>query len=248
MARLRDPEGGCPWDRAQTYRTIVPHTLEEAYEVADTIEREDFAELCDELGDLLFQIVFYSQLAKEESRFDFNDVVNAISDKLVRRHPHVFADAHFEDEQAQTRHWEELKQQERETRSAASSQLDGIARSLPALSLARKIQSRAAQVGFDWPDEQGVFEKLAEEIKELKDAWDNEQARTEEMGDILFTCVNLCRHASVDPEQALRQANSKFEQRFRDMESSALNASSRLESLSPERLEELWQQSKQIEK
>jgi len=257
MVRLRDPESGCPWDRAQTYKTIVPHTLEEAYEVADTIERGDFNELCDELGDLLFQIVFYAQLAKEEARFDFADVVQAISDKLERRHPHVFADAHFDNEQEQTRHWELLKQAEREEKAKSlndemdeepikqiTSQLDGIARSLPALSLARKIQSRAAQVGFDWPDEKGVFEKLHEEISELKEAWNDELAKTEEMGDLLFTCVNLCRHAGVDPEQALRLSNKKFEQRFRSMEVMTEKGETELRDLSPEQLESLWKKAK----
>lgn len=253
MSRLRDPESGCPWDRAQTYKTIVPHTLEEAYEVAETIEQEDYGALCDELGDLLFQIVFYAQLASEESCFDFADVVNAISDKLVRRHPHVFADAHFKDEQEQTRHWELLKQQERESRSDSAteeeqnqptSHLDGIARSLTALTLARKLQSRAARVGFDWPDVSGVFEKLQEEITELQAAWDDETRRAEEMGDLLFTCVNLCRHAQVDPEQVLRQANNKFESRFRTMESAVHSGTESLEDLSPEQLESLWQRAK----
>lgn len=254
MSRLRDPDAGCPWDRAQTYKTIVPHTLEEAYEVADTIEQGDFDALCDELGDLLFQIVFYAQLAKEESRFEFADVVKAISDKLERRHPHVFADAHFENEQQQTRHWEQLKQQEREAKAASAknespaarraSQMDDIARALPALSLARKIQSRAAQVGFDWPDVSGVYEKVQEEITELQQAWDDEQARTEEMGDLLFTCVNLSRHAGVDPEQALRQASNKFEQRFRSMEATAHQDANLLECLSEAQLESLWQRAK----
>lgn len=262
MSRLRDPESGCPWDLAQTYKSIVPHTLEEAYEVAETIEREDFDALCDELGDLLFQIVFYAQLAKEESRFDFEDVVKAISDKMERRHPHVFADAqiakmHFDSEQAQTRHWEELKQQEREAKveqesrsacePAATSQLDGITRSLPALSLARKVQSRAAQVGFDWPEVDGVFDKLQEEISELQEAWDDETARADEMGDLLFTCVNLSRHAGVDPEQVLRQANSKFERRFRGMETVACHESSSLEKMSADQLESCWQQVKNKE-
>lgn len=260
MARLRDPETGCPWDREQDFKSIVPHTLEEAYEVAETIERGDFNELCDELGDLLFQIVFYAQLASEESRFDFADVIAAISDKLVRRHPHVFADARFENEQEQTRHWEALKQQEREAKAATQvdesadqsmfqgpSLMDGIVRSLPALSLARKIQSRAAQAGFDWPDEKGILDKLNEEIAELKAAWDHEQERAEELGDVLFTCVNLCRHIGLDPEQVLRQANSKFERRFRDMEFRAQDNATPLASLSPEQLEVLWVKSKQSE-
>jgi len=265
MSRLRDPASGCPWDRAQTYKTIVPHTLEEAYEVADTIEQGDFDALCDELGDLLFQIVFYAQLAAEESRFEFADVVESIADKLERRHPHVFADAHFENEQAQTRHWESLKQQEREAKAVSAkaitesettkqqsdsqitSEMDGIARSLPALSLARKIQSRAARVGFDWPEAGGVFEKLQEEITELQEAWDDETKRAEEMGDLLFTCVNLCRHADVDPEQVLRQANKKFESRFRSMESVAqqqAGSTNSMETMSSEQLESLWQRAK----
>ena len=248
MSRLRDPESGCPWDRAQTFKTIVPHTLEEAYEVAETIEHGDYDALCDELGDLLFQIVFYAQLAKEDSRFEFADVVNAISDKLERRHPHVFADAHFENEQEQTRHWESLKQQEREAKSDSSAEqtslLDGITRSLPALSLARKLQSRAARVGFDWPDAKGVFAKLREELGELQEAWEDEEKRAEEMGDLLFTCVNLCRHVDLDPEQVLRQANQKFESRFRAMEQTTLADSGSLEALSTEQLETLWQQVK----
>ena len=256
MSRLRDPESGCPWDRAQTYKTIVPHTLEEAYEVADTIEQQDFEALCDELGDLLFQIVFYAQLASEESRFDFGDVVTAISDKLERRHPHVFADEKFDSEEEQTRHWEWLKQQERASQAEStadesaqatklkSSQMDGIARSLPALSLARKIQSRAAQVGFDWPEVKGVYEKVQEEISELQAAWDDKQAREEEIGDLLFTCVNLSRHADVDPEQALRLASKKFERRFRSMEATANQDSVSLDSLSDEQLESLWQRAK----
>ncbi|MGD8782799.1 MAG: nucleoside triphosphate pyrophosphohydrolase [Thioalkalispiraceae bacterium] len=272
MERLRDPEHGCPWDRAQTFKSIVPHTLEEAYEVADTIEQDNLAELCDELGDLLFQIVFYAQLAKEQGRFEFDDVIEAIADKLVRRHPHVFADMRFDSEQEQTRHWEMLKQQERESKTAVSedgtgqppvrgSQMDGIARSLPALSLARKIQSRAAQVGFDWPDAKGVFAKLHEEIDELQQAWKEPSKRAEEMGDLLFTCVNLCRHAEFDPEQILRQANQKFERRFRKMESllgagqsdkhtpqrEVRVSETKLADLTSEQLEVLWEAAKRTE-
>jgi len=245
MARLRDPQKGCPWDQKQSYRSIVPHTLEEAYEVADAIESGDFDGLRDELGDLLFQIVFYAQLAKEESRFEFSDVVNAISDKLIRRHPHVFADMSFANAEEQTAHWEATKAQERSANDAnTNSQLDGVAKGLPALSLARKLQSRAARVGFDWPSAQGVFEKLEEEADECREAWEDTEARMEELGDLLFTCVNLSRHADVDPEQALRLANKKFEQRFRRMESLADKKEMLLAELSEAQWEALWQQAK----
>lgn len=243
MRKLRDPDGGCPWDQAQTYQTIVPHTIEEAYEVADAIERKDYAELRDELGDLLFQVVFYARLAEEEGLFDFNDVVRGIADKLERRHPHVFGDMQFENAEAQTAHWETLKQQEREQKAVAerTSVLDGIAHTLPALSLAGKLQKRAAQVGFDWPQVQGVFDKLHEEIAELKADWHDPQRREDELGDLLFTCVNLARHAQADPEAALRHANHKFEQRFRAMETLAGSQGSALEACSADELEMLWQ-------
>lgn len=242
MRKLRDPDGGCPWDQAQTYQTIVPHTIEEAYEVADAIERRDYAELRDELGDLLFQVVFYARLAEEEGLFDFNDVVQGIADKLERRHPHVFGDMQFENAEAQTAHWEALKQQEREQKAVAerTSVLDGIAHTLPALSLAGKLQKRAAQVGFDWPSAQGVFDKLHEEIAELKADWHDPHRREDELGDLLFTCVNLARHAQADPEAALRHANQKFEQRFRAMEVLAETQGSALEACSADELEMLW--------
>ena len=242
MQRLRDPEKGCPWDRAQTYKTIVPHTLEEAYEVADAIEREDYIDLRDELGDLLFQVVFYAQLAQEEGRFDFEQVAGAIADKLERRHPHVFADKHFADAEEQTRHWEELKTQERAQKSAQTRQsiLDGIARTLPAISLASKLQKRAAQVGFDWPDKHGVIAKVHEELQELEEAWPDQARREDEMGDLLFTCVNLARHAGCDPEAVLRHANQKFERRFRDLET-ACNAQQRsVDQCSSDELESMW--------
>ncbi len=244
MAQLRDPQQGCPWDLKQTYKTIVPHTIEETYEVADAIERHDYAALCDELGDLLFQIVFYAQIAREEQRFAFDDVVNAICDKLERRHPHVFGEHKFDSVEQQTAHWEELKKQERTHQQQANSELDGIARSLPALSLARKLQSRAARVGFDWPDAQGVFDKLAEEINELKQAWHDPAMRADELGDLLFTCVNLSRHADEDPEAVLRQANNKFEQRFRCMEKLAGDHQQSLKDMSANELEHLWQRAK----
>jgi len=248
MQRLRDPDAGCPWDQAQTYKTIVPHTLEEAYEVADAIEREDYAELRDELGDLLFQVVFYAQLAKEEDRFDFEQVAAAIADKLVRRHPHVFADQKFADAEEQTRHWETLKQEERAAKAdqSQSSILDCIARTLPAMSLANKLQRRAAQVGFDWPDHTGVMDKVHEELAELQQDWADPDRREDEIGDLLFTCVNLARHAGCDPEAALRRANQKFESRFRELENRCHAQRRQLDQLSNDELELLWQQVKNI--
>jgi ATP diphosphatase len=242
MHRLRDPQQGCPWDLAQTYKTIVPHTLEEAYEVADAIEREDYTDLRDELGDLLFQVVFYAQLAEEDGRFDFNEIANGIADKLVRRHPHVFADMQFNDAEEQTRHWEELKKQERADKAETTqhSVLDGIARTLPALSLAGKMQKRAAQVGFDWPEWSGVIAKVQEELAELQESWSEPQRREEELGDLLFTCVNLARHAGCDPEAALRAANHKFDARFRALELAAQAQGRSLEQLSPDELDQLW--------
>lgn len=250
MRKLRDPQGGCPWDQAQTYATIVPHTLEEAYEVADAIARKDYDELRDELGDLLFQVVFYARLAEEESRFDFDDVIKGIADKLERRHPHVFGDLQFESAEAQTAHWEALKQQERDQKAAhaRTSLLDGIAHTLPALSLAAKLQKRAAQVGFDWPEVQGVFDKLHEEIAEVQADWSEPGRREEEIGDLLFTCVNLARHAQVDPEAALRRANHKFETRFRSMEAQAMEQGNSLAACCADELEALWAAAKTHDK
>ncbi len=246
MAQLRDPTTGCPWDKEQSFKTIVPHTLEEAYEVADAIEREDHVALRDELGDLLFQVVFYAQLAKEKNLFDFNDVVTSISDKLERRHPHVFADVVITDAQAQTVHWEQLKVQERKamTPSATPSVLDGMAQTLPALNLAQKIQKRAAQVGFDWPGHDGVVDKVREELAELVADWDDKDKRQEELGDLLFTCVNLARHAQTDAETALRCANRKFTQRFRAMEQRLSAAGVAIETASAAQKEAAWQEIK----
>jgi len=248
MQRLRDPDRGCPWDRAQTYRSIVPHTLEEAYEVADAIEREDYAELQDELGDLLFQVVFYAQLAREEGRFDFEQIATAIADKLERRHPHVFANKHFADAESQTRHWEALKTQERAEKSAQERQsiLDGIAHTLPALSLANKLQRRAAQVGFDWPDHTGVVAKVQEELAELQQDWSDPDRREDEVGDLLFTVVNLARHAGCDPEAALRRANQKFERRFRDLEVACQSQQRPIEQCSADELEAQWSSIKKM--
>ncbi len=250
MARLRDPQGGCPWDREQTLATIVPHTLEEAYEVADAIERGALDELPGELGDLLFQVVFYARIAEEAGLFAFADVVAAIADKLERRHPHVFGDAQVADAQAQTVAWEEHKRAERETRGAGppAGALDGIAAGLPALTRAGKVQGRAARVGFDWPDIAPVWDKLAEEIDELRSAATaapREQRRIDdELGDLLFTCVNLARHAGVEPEGALRRATARFERRFRHVES-RLRAQGRTpQTATAAELDRLWEEAK----
>jgi len=247
MRTLRDPQQGCPWDQQQTYKTIVPHTIEEAYEVADAIERDEYDELRDELGDLLFQVVFYAQLAQEEQRFEFNDIVEGICTKLERRHPHVFGDVTVEDAEQQTRHWEELKAEERKSKSKASqvhSALDGVTHRLPAMSVAEKLQRRAAQVGFDWPDEQGVMAKVEEGLAEVRQDWPDAEARASEIGDLLFTCVNLARHAGVDAETALRQANRKFEQRFRSMEQQFVQQGTAIAQADSEQMEAAWERVK----
>ena len=229
MARLRDPARGCPWDMEQTFRSIAPYTIEEAYEVAEAIERDDMGSLQDELGDLLLQVVFHSRMAEEAGSFAFDDVVRGIVEKMVRRHPHVFDKGVFGDQEvsdatAQTVHWEDLKADEREAAGktgAPVSALDGVALGLPALLRALKLQKRAARVGFDWPSTLEVFEKCAEEIAELQEEIDsngNSERLTDEIGDILFVLVNLARHLEVDPEGALRHANAKFERRFRAVE------------------------------
>lgn len=222
MRRLRDPDKGCPWDQRQTYGSIVPYTLEEAYEVADAIQRKDMPELRGELGDLLFQIVFYCQMAQEEGHFGFNDVAQGICDKMVRRHPHVFADAEYADDEQLRQAWEAEKAEERAAVSAKSqtSQMDGVARALPALIRAEKLQKRAARVGFDWPDVRGAFDKTREEFDEVQvEMGGADQARLEdELGDLLFAMVNVVRLSGMDAEQVLSRANEKFERRFRVME------------------------------
>jgi MazG family protein len=219
MARLRAPEGGCPWDRRQTFATILPYTLEEAYEVAEAIENEDMRDLRDELGDLLFQVVFHARMAEEQGSFGFSDVVDGICDKMIRRHPHVFGEADFADEQQLRANWEREKAAERARKRQRSpgGVLDGVAQSLPALVRAEKLQSRAAGVGFDWDDVRGVLEKVHEELAEcggtLGEAAEVAE-RVHEVGDLIFSCVNLARHMGVDAEQALRAANHRFERRF----------------------------------
>lgn len=248
MAALRDPQTGCPWDTKQTFETIVPYTLEEAYEVADSIERGEMRELKDELGDLLFQVVFYAQMAKEQGLFEFSDVVDAINDKLVRRHPHVFADATFDDEAALNEAWEQSKQQERSEKSEQpASVLDGVARALPALKRAQKLQKRAARVGFDWPEIKPVLEKIHEEVAELEEVIQtaDEQQQHEEMGDLLFSCVNLSRHLHIDAEESLRHASHKFERRFAYIEQQLREQGLDIERCDLQQLDALWNEAKQ---
>lgn len=253
MARLRDPEHGCPWDCAQTFSSIVPHTVEEMYEVVDCVEREDYAHLQEELGDLLFQVVFLSRIAEERGLFNFEDVVTGISEKLVRRHPHVFADLPIGSEQELMQMWERIKKEERaQKHSAQQSQpqsvLDDVEAAHPALTHALKLQKMVAKVGFDWEGPDEVFNKVDEELDELKEAL-REQPRDEqhvehEMGDILFTCVNLSRHVKVNPETALRKANYRFERRFRCMERIISDNDLNIQSLTINEMEQYWQQAK----
>lgn len=251
MARLRHPTEGCPWDREQTLASIVPHTLEEAYEVADAIARSDMAELCDELGDLLFQVVFYARIAEEQGDFAFADVVSAIHDKLIRRHPHVFADHRIDDAIAQTAAWEAHKAGERLARGGDAATLAGVARTLPALSRAAKLTKRAARVGFDWPDLPPVFDKMDEELAELRhevEQGEIDPDRVEdELGDVLFVAVNLARKAGIDPETALRRANTKFERRFTAMETLAAADGRTPDDLDLDAWEALWQRVKETE-
>jgi nucleoside triphosphate diphosphatase len=235
MARLRDPSHGCEWDVAQTWATIAPYTIEEAYEVADAIARDDVGDLKDELGDLLLQVVFHSRIAEERGAFDLNDVIDAISDKMERRHPHIFGD-----EPTGGHHrWEEVKAAERAAKGASSA-LDGVATGLPALLRAEKLQKRAARIGFDWPDADGPRAKVVEEIAEVANAADADH-REEEIGDLLFAVVNWSRHLGIDPEAALRRGNAKFERRFRAIEQAGGEG---FASLSLEEKEALWQRVK----
>ncbi|HET6545883.1 MAG TPA: nucleoside triphosphate pyrophosphohydrolase [Rhodanobacteraceae bacterium] len=252
MARLRDPVHGCPWDRTQTFQTIAPYTIEEAYEVADAIDRNDSAALRDELGDLLLQVVFHARIAEETGLFAFADVVEAICGKMTARHPHVFGDATVESADAQTVAWERHKRAERKARGEGdASALAGVARGLPEWRRALKLQQRAASVGFDWPSVEPVFDKLAEELDEVRaefaDGADAERL-TDEIGDVLFVCVNLARHARVDFSRALRHANAKFERRFRRMERLAVEAGDALPGKSLAEQDALWDRAKAEEK
>ena len=250
MARLRDPKDGCPWDLEQRFETIAPYTIEEAYEVADAIERRDMASLRDELGDLLLQVVFHAQMASEAGDFGFEDVARAINDKMERRHPHVFGDqAHkIDSSAAQTQAWETQKANERAAAGGQPSALSGVARGLPALLRAFKLQNRAARVGFDWPDSTGALDKLREEIEELaaEIVPDSEPsiALAEEVGDVLFSAVNLARKLGIEPEDALRRGNAKFERRFAYIEKSLAEQGRALEETPLEDMEALWQEAK----
>lgn len=237
MARLRDPQTGCPWDVEQTFRTIAPYTVEEAYEVADACERGDLTALKDELGDLLLQVVFHTRMAEEAGAFDLCQVAEAISDKMVRRHPHVFGNAPREGGHGK---WEAIKAEER-ANDADQSALAGVALALPALLRAEKLQKRAARVGFDWPDSAGPRAKIIEELEEIEGAGDAD-AVEEEIGDLLFAVANFARHLNVDPELALRRANAKFERRFRAMEERGT-----LADLSLGQLETLWEEAKRAQ-
>lgn len=258
MARLREPETGCPWDLKQSYATIVPSTLEEAYEVADAIESGDFDHLKEELGDLLFQVIFYSQLGQEEERFNFKGIVNNLVAKLIRRHPHVFPEGTLEsriepgrerDETQIKAKWEALKQEEREEKGKQGT-LDDVPVNLPALTRAAKLQKRAAGVGFDWPEITGVLEKVEEEVDEVKQALQaqDQAALTEEIGDLLFAIVNASRHLKIDPEGALRAANRKFERRFRGVEEGLQRRGMTPAEASLTVMDNLWDEVKKREK
>ncbi|QOC23322.1 nucleoside triphosphate pyrophosphohydrolase [Wenzhouxiangella sp. AB-CW3] len=247
MARLRDPEGGCPWDLEQNFRSIAPYTVEEAHEVADAIERGDLDDLKDELGDLLFQVVFHARMAEEQGAFAFAEVVAAISDKMERRHPHVFGDAVVGDARSQTVNWEQIKAAERaEKGETDDSLLAGVSRGLPALRRSVKLQKRAARVGFDWPAVDPVFDKIIEELDELGAAVaaDDTDGIEEELGDLLFAVTNLARKLEVDPGSALRRSNIKFERRFRAMEMLAAGSRQALAELDADALEDLYRQAK----
>ncbi|GFE86609.1 nucleoside triphosphate pyrophosphohydrolase [Steroidobacter agaridevorans] len=266
MARLRDPQRGCPWDLQQSFKTIAPYTVEEAYEVADAIERDDLSSLRDELGDLLFQVVFHAQMAKEQGAFDFDAVANAICDKMERRHPHVFGDASIADAEAQTVAWEEQKRRERAQKRAGAEQasvLDDVPVALPALTRANKLGKRAAQVGFEWSDVHGAIEKLDEEIAEFKaevrsnaclqtDPTTEGQRQHErlaaELGDVLFCVVNVCRYLKIDPELALKRTNASFERRFRYVERGLAKQGKTPQEATLAEMDQLWDEGKAHER
>jgi ATP diphosphatase len=249
MARLRNPDSGCPWDREQDFSSIAPYTIEEAYEVADAIHHGDMDELRDELGDLLFQVVFHARMSEEAGAFDFGDVVAAVCDKMIRRHPHVFGDASIADAEAQADAWEQTKAQERLAKRGAVaggiSLLDDVPRGMAELQRAVKLQKRAARVGFDWSAPEPVLDKVAEEMLEMREAMHsgNIEEMEDELGDLLFALTNLARQLKIDPARALRRANAKFELRFRAVEGAA-GSHAALQAMSLDQMEALWQQVK----
>ncbi len=252
MQRLRDPDSGCPWDQQQTFQSLIPHTLEEAYEVAEAIENGAGDELADELGDLLFQVVFYARIAEEDGAFDFEQVCRNINDKLIRRHPHVFAGEQVTSVAEQSEAWEQHKARERKQKSAAEKNrvLDGVSHALPALTRALKLQKRAARVGFDWPDIEGVVAKLREEVVEVEAELEEPvvaERLQHEIGDLLFSVVNLARHTGMDPETALRMANRRFESRFAYVED-MLDTQGGLTQASLDEMEAAWLEAKNKEK
>lgn len=247
MRRLRDPENGCPWDAKQDFSSIAPYTIEEAYEVADAIARGDMADLQDELGDLLFQVAFHAQMASELGSFGFEDVHQAICDKMIRRHPHVFADLEIRDAAHQKQAWEDYKSEERKQKGEHSL-MDGIPAGMAELQRSVKLQKRARKVGFDWPSAEPVLDKIDEELAEMRSAMaaGDHDAIEDELGDLLFTAVNLARQMDVDPGTALRRSNAKFEQRFRAMEETA-GGQDGLDALGLEAMEDLWQETKRLQ-
>jgi nucleoside triphosphate diphosphatase len=254
MAKLRNPDGGCPWDLQQNFASIAPYTIEEAYEVADAIDRGDMQNLREELGDLLLQVVFHAQMAQEAGHFAFEDVARGINEKMIRRHPHVFGDAVVRDAETQTRLWEEQKRAERKDQDDASA-LAGISSGLPEWLRGHKLQQRAARVGFEWPGVQPVLDKLTEEVLELRESCaipageaSRQQKVSEELGDVLFVAINVARHEGLDFGSVLRAANRKFETRFRCMEDIAAERQQKLSALKPEQQEALWNEAKQRER
>ena len=247
MSQLRDKENGCEWDKEQTFQSIAPHTIEEAYEVVDAINRSNIPDLEEELGDLLLQVVFLSQIASEDNLFNFNDVVQTITRKLIRRHPYVFSEKRDHSSEEQMDQWEEIKQEERELKKQ-SGILDGIAQNLPALKRSQKIQKRAAKVGFDWPDSKGVFKKIKEEIRELEEAIESKdrESMKEEVGDLLMAITNLADRLDVDSEEALKGSNEKFISRFRYIERKLNDSDKKFEDSSLAFLDELWDESKKL--
>jgi ATP diphosphatase len=261
MEALRQPETGCPWDVVQTFETIKPYTIEEAYEVADAIERKDMDDLCDELGDLLLQVVFHSRIAEERGEFAFGDVVEAVTSKMIRRHPHVFAVSAADTPESVKLQWDQIKAAEKRERAERRAQrgitedfkagfLGGVQRSQPALTEALKLQEQAARVGFDWSDPAPILDKIEEEIAELREALaeGNPEKVSDELGDLIFALVNIGRHVKADPEDALRGTNTKFRRRFNHIETSLTENGETLQEASLERMEDLWQAAKRIER